>query len=152
MKMVKTLPEFEYFTVFLNNRNFFSKMRIFKVTDYAAISRGPILQVDMHLVEGSGPADLLFENRKCHLFLNNIWWVQVLQEIWKCTVVQNPLQYFLNGYTIFELKETRGAPHLALGTCAFVYFLFVFARAQRSSYGHCGLRAKWSLEVNTDLW
>ena len=63
-----------------------------------------------------------------------------------------PAPVFLNGYTIFELKETRGAPHLALGTCAFVYFLFVFARAQRSSYGHCGLRAKWSLEVNTDLW
>ena len=56
MKMVKTLPEFEYFTVFLNNRNFFSKMRILKVTDYAAISRGPILQVEMHLGEGSGPA------------------------------------------------------------------------------------------------
>ena len=26
------------FTVFLNNRNFFSKMRISKVTDYAALS------------------------------------------------------------------------------------------------------------------
>ena len=37
MKMVKTLPEFEYFTVFLNNRNFFTKMRISKVTDCAAL-------------------------------------------------------------------------------------------------------------------
>ena len=38
MKMVKTLPEFEYlFTVFFNNKNFFSKMRISKVTDYAAL-------------------------------------------------------------------------------------------------------------------
>ena len=38
MKMVKCLPEFEYFTVFLKNRNFISKIRISKVTDYAALS------------------------------------------------------------------------------------------------------------------
>ena len=35
MKMVKCLPEFEYFTVFLKNRNFISKIRRSKVTDYA---------------------------------------------------------------------------------------------------------------------
>ena len=38
MKMVKCLPEFEYFTAFLKNRNFISKIRISKVTDYAALS------------------------------------------------------------------------------------------------------------------
>ena len=38
--MVKWLPEFEYFTVFLKNRNFISKIRRSKVTDYAALS-GP---------------------------------------------------------------------------------------------------------------
>ena len=37
MKIVKCLPEFEYFTVFLKNRNFISKIRISKVTDYAAL-------------------------------------------------------------------------------------------------------------------
>ena len=37
MKMVKCLPEFEYFTVFLKNRNFISKIRISKVTEYAAL-------------------------------------------------------------------------------------------------------------------
>ena len=37
MKMVKCLPEFEYFTVFLKNSNFISKIRISKVTDYAAL-------------------------------------------------------------------------------------------------------------------
>ena len=36
MKMVKCLPEYEYFTVFLKNRNFIS-IRISKVTDYAAL-------------------------------------------------------------------------------------------------------------------
>ena len=36
--MVKCLPEFENFTVFLKNRNFISKIRISKVTDYAALS------------------------------------------------------------------------------------------------------------------
>ena len=36
--MVKCLPEFEYFTVFLKNRNFTSKIRISNVTDYAALS------------------------------------------------------------------------------------------------------------------
>ena len=34
--MVKCLPEFEYFTVFLKNRNFISKNKRSKVTDYAA--------------------------------------------------------------------------------------------------------------------
>ena len=37
--MVKGLPEFEYFTVFLKNRKFISKIRISKVTDYAALNR-----------------------------------------------------------------------------------------------------------------
>ena len=37
MKMVKCLPVFEYFTVFLKNKNFISKIRWSKVTDYAAL-------------------------------------------------------------------------------------------------------------------
>ena len=36
--MVKCLPEFEYFTIFLKNINFISKIRKSKVTDYAALS------------------------------------------------------------------------------------------------------------------
>ena len=36
--MVKCLPEFEYFTVFLKNRNFISKIKRSKVTDYAALN------------------------------------------------------------------------------------------------------------------
>ena len=36
--MVKCLPEFEYFTVFLKNKNIIFKIRISKVTDYAALS------------------------------------------------------------------------------------------------------------------
>ena len=35
--MVKPLREFEYFTVFLKNRNFTSKIKRSKVTDYAAL-------------------------------------------------------------------------------------------------------------------
>ena len=35
--MVKFLPEFEYLTVFLKNRNFISKIKRPKVTDYAAL-------------------------------------------------------------------------------------------------------------------
>ena len=34
--MVKCLPEYEYFTVFLKNRNFISNIRS-KVKDYAAL-------------------------------------------------------------------------------------------------------------------
>ena len=37
MKMVKCLPEFEHLTVFLKNRNFISKIRRSKITDYAAL-------------------------------------------------------------------------------------------------------------------
>ena len=40
MKMVKCLPEFDCFTVFLKNRNFISKIRISKVTDYATLNAG----------------------------------------------------------------------------------------------------------------
>ena len=36
-KMVKSLREFEYFTVFLKNSNFTSKIKRAKVTDYAAL-------------------------------------------------------------------------------------------------------------------
>ena len=37
-KMVKFLSEFEDFTVFLKNRNFISKIKRSKVTDYAALT------------------------------------------------------------------------------------------------------------------
>ena len=37
MKMVKSLPELSNFTVFLKDINFISKIRISKVTDYAAL-------------------------------------------------------------------------------------------------------------------
>ena len=37
--MVKSFREFEYFTVFLKNRNFTSKIKRSKVTDYAALNR-----------------------------------------------------------------------------------------------------------------
>ena len=40
MKMVKCLSEFEYFTVFLKNRNIVSEIRTSKVTDYAALKIG----------------------------------------------------------------------------------------------------------------
>ena len=36
--MVKSFREFEYFTVFLKNRNFTSKIKRSKVTDYAALT------------------------------------------------------------------------------------------------------------------
>ena len=36
--MVKCLPEFEYFSVFLKNENIIFKFRRSKVTDYAALS------------------------------------------------------------------------------------------------------------------
>ena len=38
MKMVKCLPEYEYFTMFLKNKNIIFKIRRSKVTDYAALS------------------------------------------------------------------------------------------------------------------
>ena len=36
--MVKCLPEFEYFNVFLKNKNIIFKIRRSKVTDYAALN------------------------------------------------------------------------------------------------------------------
>ena len=42
MKMVKCLPEFEYFYCILENRNFIFKIRISKVADYAALIVIPI--------------------------------------------------------------------------------------------------------------
>ena len=36
--MVKCLPKFEYFTVFLKNKNIISKIRRSKITDYAALT------------------------------------------------------------------------------------------------------------------
>ena len=51
--MVRCLPEFEYFffTVLLKNRNFISKIRISKVTDYAALTyRLLSIQLQLQLV------------------------------------------------------------------------------------------------------
>ena len=45
--MVKCLPEFEYFTVFLKNKNIIFKIRRSKVTDYAAL----ILLVGLLLIK-----------------------------------------------------------------------------------------------------
>ena len=39
MKMVKCLPEFEYFYCILENKNFIPNIRRSKVTDYAALSK-----------------------------------------------------------------------------------------------------------------
>ena len=47
MKMVKCLPEFEYFYCFLKNRNFISKSRISKDTDYAAFKVIVMLSKDL---------------------------------------------------------------------------------------------------------
>ena len=41
MKMVKCLPEFENFIVFLKIRNFISKIRRSKITDYSALMSSP---------------------------------------------------------------------------------------------------------------
>ena len=46
--MVKCLPEFEYFTVFLEKINFISKIKRSQVTDYAALkfyNLGPVFSV-----------------------------------------------------------------------------------------------------------
>ena len=45
--MVKCLPEFEYFTAFLKNKNIIFKIRRSKVTDYAAL-------MPAHLVAATG--------------------------------------------------------------------------------------------------
>ena len=37
MKLLKYIPEFKLFVVFLKNRNIFSKIKKSKVTDYAAL-------------------------------------------------------------------------------------------------------------------
>ena len=58
MKMVKCLPEFEYFTVFLKNRNFISKIRISKVTDYAVLSRN----------KNGNSGDMVISN------MSQLWW------------------------------------------------------------------------------
>ena len=41
--MVNCLPEFEYFTVFLKNRNFISKLKRSKITDYAALKYNSLM-------------------------------------------------------------------------------------------------------------
>ena len=40
MKLVKCIPEFQFFTVFLKKRNISFKIKRSKVTDYAALKDG----------------------------------------------------------------------------------------------------------------
>ena len=46
--MVKCLPEFEYFTVFLKNKNIICKIRRSKVTDYAALNACLVSNISIH--------------------------------------------------------------------------------------------------------
>ena len=48
--MVKYLPEFEYFTVFLKKRNFIDKIERSKVTDYAALSTKPLPNANFNTI------------------------------------------------------------------------------------------------------
>ena len=47
MKMVKCLPEFDCFNVFLKIETLFSKIRISKVTDYATLNAGLLFTANM---------------------------------------------------------------------------------------------------------
>ena len=71
--MVKCLPEFEYFTVFLKNRNFISKIRRSKVTDYAALRENEtfctvLLTSQVVMIQSLQPIGREFEST-CVLFL-----------------------------------------------------------------------------------
>ena len=48
--MVKYLPEFEYFTVFLKNKNIIFKIRRSKVTDYAALKEESCNLIDCFFI------------------------------------------------------------------------------------------------------
>ena len=50
MKMVKYLPEFEYFYCFLEKKKFISKIRRSKVTDYAALKSESINRDNINYV------------------------------------------------------------------------------------------------------
>ena len=51
--MLKYLPVSEYFTVFLKNRNIIFKMKISKVTDYAALRAKTASECKLLPFEGS---------------------------------------------------------------------------------------------------
>ena len=48
--MVKCLPNLSIFTVFLKNRNFIFKIRISKVTDYAALDSKKLNTFNIHVI------------------------------------------------------------------------------------------------------
>ena len=49
--MVNCLPEFEYFTVFLKNKNIIFKIRRSKVTDYAALTLFILIDYHKHTLK-----------------------------------------------------------------------------------------------------
>ena len=64
--MVKCLPEFEYFTVFLKNKNIIFKIRRIKVTDYAALTILVHLTI-LPIARMSGSGLYAFETHERHL-------------------------------------------------------------------------------------
>ena len=60
MKMIKCYLNLNIFTVFLKNRNFISKIRISKVTDYAALTSLSTDRIDLINIHQS-------LNKKTHL-------------------------------------------------------------------------------------
>ena len=62
--MVKCLPEFEYFTVFLKNKNIIFKIRRSKVTDYAALKQRRLSRVYAYAHAVSPVISLLASDEK----------------------------------------------------------------------------------------
>ena len=65
--MVKCLPEFEYFSVFLKNKNIIFKIRRSKVTEYAALI--------------IGGTQIITNKRKTHLFYKIIHFAMLFSAI-----------------------------------------------------------------------
>ena len=67
--MVKCLPEFEYFTVFLKNKNIIFKIRRSKVTDYAALRIICCLKIFSNFSSGGHFCNL--ERLSCLILIND---------------------------------------------------------------------------------
>ena len=71
--MVKCLPEFEYFTAFLKNKNIIFKIRRSKVTDYAALTFSSHLSgVDLWILKYRMGGELLQASQTSFVFPMNL--------------------------------------------------------------------------------
>ena len=107
--MVKCLPEYEYFTAFLKNKNIIYKIRRSKVTDYAALLLVlPTRQIFCSILRNE-------QNVKSILSYNKSNKHSLRKRVTKCCINYNCVMFSHITLPYAQVKHSRTGPRISHG-------------------------------------